>query len=112
MQQRQAVSLSPVRDRFLGFLPFPDFVRMRADNEKRVNMFLDNLLNRVEPLEHVVKNDVRVFLAGIKNDIGKNRISSELMIEVSISFTSPDTRAMISPLRSSEKKPSGSSVIF
>ena len=46
---------------------------MRADNEKRVNMFLDNLLNRVEPLEHVVKNDVRMFLAGIKNDIGKNR---------------------------------------
>ena len=39
-------------------------------------------------------------------------ISSELMIEVSISFTSPETRARISPFRSSEKKLRGSSVIL
>ena len=41
-----------------------------------------------------------------------NNISRELMMEVSTSFTSPETRAMISPLRSSEKNPRGSSVIF
>ena len=39
-------------------------------------------------------------------------MSNELMMEVSISFTSPETRAIISPFRSSEKKPKGSSVIF
>jgi len=34
-------------------------------------------------------------------------ISSELMMDVSISCTSPLIRAMISPFLSSEKKPSG-----
>lgn len=39
-------------------------------------------------------------------------MSSEAMIEESISCTSPLMRAMMSPLRSSLKKPSESDVIF
>ena len=39
-------------------------------------------------------------------------MSSELIIELSISCTSPLMRAMMSPLRSSEKKPSGNDVIL
>ena len=41
-----------------------------------------------------------------------NNISSELITEFSTSLTSPETRARISPLRSSEKKPMGSSSIL
>ena len=39
-------------------------------------------------------------------------MSSEDMMELSISATSPLMRAMMSPLRSSEKNPSGSEVIL
>ena len=41
-----------------------------------------------------------------------NNISSDDMILVSISFTSPLIRAMMSPFRSSEKNPNGSANIF
>ena len=41
-----------------------------------------------------------------------NSMSSELVIEVSTSFTSPLMRAMMSPFRSSEKKPKGSDTTF
>ena len=39
-------------------------------------------------------------------------MSSDDMMEFSTSCTSPDMRAMMSPLRSSEKKPNGREVIF
>ena len=41
-----------------------------------------------------------------------NNISRLAMMDVSISCTSPLIRAMMSPLRSSLKKPQGSEVIF
>ena len=41
-----------------------------------------------------------------------NSMSRLDIIELSISCTSPLMRAMMSPLRSSEKKPSGSDVIL
>ena len=41
-----------------------------------------------------------------------NSMSSDDMIELSTSPTSPVIRAMMSPLRSSEKKPRGNDVIL